>query len=121
MARKPLDAGQRFDYRVGTKGYTLGGIMKDADTGSTPINRPRMIINGRFQGGGIVSRPPYTYMDFLSSQNQILGAPGSTTSSNYEWNGQFISEHHPTRINSQLWIGSWNPNTSLPGAPLSLV
>lgn len=112
MARKPLEDAQRFDYRVGNQGYTLGGIMKDVDPGSTPPNRPRAVLNGRYQGGSIISRPPYTYVDFLDSLSQMLGGVGSEYTVTLDFNGKFIAEHHPTRLNNQLWVGRWDGNSS---------
>lgn len=113
MARKSLEDGQRFDYRVGSRGYILGGMMQDADPGSQPPNRPRMIINGRFKGGGIVSRPPYSYVDFLPNFQQMLGDGASpATVTDFDWSMKFMSEHHPTRQNNQLWVGRYDGNSS---------
>ena len=114
MSRQDLKDGKRFDYRVGSKQYTLGGMMQDADPGSTPPNRPRVVINGRYQGGGIVSRPPYSYVDFLDDFEQLNGIyPIPPSVSVFDWNTKFMSEHHPTRQNSQMWVGRWDGNSSV--------
>lgn len=113
MARQPLGDAQRFDYRVGSRGYTLGGMMQDTDPGSNPPNRPRAVLNGRYQGGGIVSRPPYTFVDFLDNFSQKVGTPPAEPSiTQIEWNIKFMSEHHPTRQNNQLWVGRYDGNSS---------
>ena len=111
MGDRPLQDAQKFDFRTGNRGYTLGGIMKDADPGSTPINRPRMVLNGRYQGGSIISRPPYAYADFLPGITQMLGGVGSEYTIDLDYNGKYIHEHHPTRLNNQLWVGRWDGNS----------
>jgi hypothetical protein len=114
MARPPLDAAKPFDHRVGNaEGFTLGGMMQDTDPGSAPPNRPRSVLNGRYQGGGIVSRPPYEIIDWIPDFTQKLGAPGGPpVTTTYQWNMKFMTEHHPTRFNNQLWVGRWDGNSS---------
>jgi hypothetical protein len=116
MARPPLDNAKPFDYRVGSvDGFSLGGMMKDTDPGSSPPNRPRNVLNGRYQGGGIISRPPYEFVDWIPDFTQKTGdpyGPEPSTSTN-QWNIKFMTEHHPTRFNNQLWVGRVDGNSSI--------
>lgn len=114
MAKPPLRDARPFDFRVGNAdGFSLGGMMQDTDPGSQPPNRPRHVLNGRYQGGGIISRPPYEIIDWVPDFTQKLGAPaGPPVSSTYQWNTKFMAEHHPTRFNNQLWVGRWDGNSS---------
>ncbi|MCP4900207.1 MAG: hypothetical protein GY906_24815 [bacterium] len=111
MSRLKLEDGQRFDYRVGSQGFSLGGILQDPDAGSNPPNRPRMVLNGRFQGGGVISRPPYTYVDYIPDFLRTQ-ATAPYTETLHQWDGKFMSEHHPTRQNNQLWVGRYDGSSS---------
>ena len=109
MAKRPLDEGTRFDYRVGKGGFAFGGMMQDPDPGALPPNRPRLVVNGRFQGGGIVSRPPYVpkitvnpNLSYDYTDTQL------TTTFSSQWQPKFIAAHSP-QLNNELWAGWFDP------------
>jgi hypothetical protein len=54
----PARGFQRYEFRTGVGEFVgWGGMMRDADPGSLPPNRPRIVVNGLFRNGGIESRP----------------------------------------------------------------
>lgn len=109
MAKRPLNEGTRYDYRVGKGGFAFGGMMQDPDPGALPPNRPRMVVNGRFQGGGIVSRPPYV-PKITVNPNLWYDHTDKTLSTTFssQWQPKFIAAHSP-QVNNELWAGWFSP------------
>ena len=116
MAKRPLEDGTRYDFRVGKGQFAFGGMMQDPDPGAPPPNRPQLVVNGRFQGGGIVSRPPYVPKVYVGPniRTEYTDPTGGTTTQTM-WEPKFIAAHSP-QTDNELWTGYFD-NTA--GAVIS--
>lgn len=56
----PAPGYDRFEYVVGLEGFEWQGMRTEGSPARGPVNRPRLIINGRIQGGEIVERAGLT-------------------------------------------------------------
>lgn len=58
MNKNKLAAGfSRFEFKAGFKDFRWRGMQTEGDPSANPANRPRLIVNGRLEGGAIVPRP----------------------------------------------------------------
>ncbi len=58
MNKNRLASGfNRFEFKSGFKDFRWRGMVTEGDPSSNPANRPRLIVNGRLRGGGIIPRP----------------------------------------------------------------
>lgn len=115
MAKPPLKDAKRFDYRVGSGNYVIGGMVQDLDPGAVPKERPRLIVNGRFQGGGIVSRPPFRQFEILPPISWLDPDDLTADLEYYDATVRFLAEHSPTRQATQLWIGAYDTTSNIVG------
>lgn len=105
MAKRPLNEAERWDYRVGKGGFSYNGMMVDPEPGTNPPNHPRLIVNGRFQGGGIVSRPPYIPKFAIGpNYNYSYSDPTLQTRGEEKWQPKWMEAHNPQKP-KELWYG----------------
>lgn len=104
MAKRPLvEGGRLFQFRNGADGFFWKGMATKVDPGAQPLEHPRLVVNGRYRGGHIAARLPFTTDTGVAvPYNSPLG--GTPT----RWLPMSMFEHH-SYAGVRLWFGSDMP------------
>lgn len=111
MSNAPIKPGGKFfRFRNGTDGLYWKGMSTRTDLGAQPVDRPRLVVNGRYVGGHIVARPPISPTPVASVPGrQGIGVSGV-------WHPSFLTEHH-SYAGLRMWFGAKPADT--PGAQVA--
>jgi hypothetical protein len=104
--RHPIKQGGRFfQYRNGIDDFYWKGMSTRTDLGAQPVDRPRLVVNGRYLGGHIIAKPPV-------DQTPVAAVPYTTGYGAYYANHAviptFLAEHH-SYSGVRLWFGADPP------------
>jgi hypothetical protein len=103
MPKIPLYNGKSFTFRNGVGDFYWKGMATKQDPEAQSPDRPRFVVNGRYVGGHIISRPP-----LLPSVAQVPlqnNSPTGVGLSPAGWELAFLGEHHPYS-GTKMWWGA---------------
>lgn len=115
MGNFPIKPGGKFfRHRNGLDGFFWKGMSTKTDLGAQPVDRPRLVVNGRFIGGHIVARPPVGAVPLAA----VPGRSGINVDAEAVWHPAFLTEHH-SYAGIRLWFGAKPADT--PGGQVGFV
>lgn len=108
MSNVPIKPGGKFfQFRNGLGGFFWKGMSTRTDLGAQPVDRPRLVKNGRYIGGHIISRPPTEEVPVAAVPSRDgIDVSGS-------WHPAWAKEHH-SYAGLRLWWGG-KPGTTANG------